>query len=132
MKKFSGFLLAVIFAVLLIGTAFADEKAHSFTLVNASGSTFSKMYLAPTGKAYWHLEQDKLKGGSLKSGESRKIELPKQSSAGHLPKHNRRYWDFAVELPNGKRYSWLHLEFLKFKKVEISKRNGKMHLTYFE
>ncbi|MBQ7197207.1 MAG: hypothetical protein IJS40_07340 [Synergistaceae bacterium] len=135
MKKILSICLIFVLVGLLVGTAFAnDDKEQTITLVNKSGSTFSKIYLAPTGKRYWHLKQDRLKieGGSLKDGESLEFTLPQQSSAGHLPKNSRRYWDFAVELPNGKRTNWLHIDFANVYKLEITKqKNGKLFLTYF-
>ena len=135
MKKFLRISLLFLLVALLIGVAFADNTdEQSFVLVNKSGSTFRKIYLAPTGKSYWHLTQDaiKIKNGTLKDGESMDITLPQQSSATYLSKRTRRFWDFGVELPNGKRHNWLKLNFADVYKIEITRnKNGSMHLTYF-
>ena len=108
-----------------------EDKEYDFILVNKFGSSFSSIYLAAHGKPYWHLEQDKVKGGSLKDGESRKILLPTQKSASYISQRKNYYCNLLIKLPSGKELQWLKIDFTDVYKIEITKQNGKPHLTRF-
>ena len=108
-----------------------QDKDYDFILVNNYGTTFSSIYIAATGKPYWHLEQDKVKGGSLKNGESMKITLPAQKSASYVSQRKSRYCNLLIKLPSGKELQWTRVDFENVYKIEITKKDGKHHLTRF-
>ena len=108
-----------------------QDKDYDFLLVNKSGTTFSSIYIALGGKPYWHLEQDKIKGGMLRNGDSREINLPRQKGASHLSQRKSRFCHLLIKLPNGQEWKWTNVDFEDVYKIEISKKDGKPHMTRF-
>lgn len=108
-----------------------QDKGYDFILVNKYGTTFSSIYIASAGKHYWHLEQDKVKGGNLKNGESMEINLPVQKSASYISPRKIRYCNLLIKLPSGKELQWTKVDFENVYKIEITKQDGKHHLTRF-
>lgn len=112
----------------------ADE--YDFVLVNNSGFTFRNIWMSHPGKPNW-TEQDKIKleNRKLENGESMKINLPAYRSVSYLPKRKARYYDIRVELPvevkNNKFWQWRKLDFSKVYKIEITRKDAGLHLTYF-
>ncbi len=109
-----------------------QDKGYDFILVNHYGTTFSSIYIAATGKPYWHLEQDKVPGGSLKNGDSMEITLPTQKSASYVSERKSRYCNLLIKLPSGKELKWVKVDFAYVYKIEIIKKDGKHHLVYYK
>ena len=145
-RRFTKFAQAVMF-VLLVSLVVAsgsvtlwaatkqgadEDDEYDFTLVNNSGRTFSKIWLGPSGELNW-TERNRLKlsNGSLESGESMQVRLPRNKSVSYLPAHKSRYYDIRVELPNGKATQWRKIDFATVYKIEITKKGGGLHLTRF-
>ena len=59
------------------------------------------------------------------------VTLPGQPGASYLSKRKVRYCNLLIKLPNGQKWEWLKIDFEGVYKIEITKKDGKPHLTRF-
>jgi len=110
MKRFT-FVLALI-SMLVFSTNVVFAGAQDFTLVNKTGVTITKLYVAPSKSNDW--EENILAKDVLLDGETFDIAFSGQKST---------FWDIRVEDNKGNYSEWEHFNLKEVSKVTL-KKNG--------
>ncbi len=115
-------LILVLAFILTANEAFCSESFVNFTLINKTGKTIHRIYLRPSDRFSWDLDNDEVSG----------IKLPLKSKKQiKIGAHNLResgsyvYWDLRVYFKNGQFWNWHELDLKGITKIELMK-NGEV------
>ncbi|MDK9706591.1 MAG: hypothetical protein OEL83_06030 [Desulforhopalus sp.] len=115
MKKI---LLALLFTVLLAGSAFAGDQ--DFTLVNHTGVEIHELYVSPAKMDDWG--EDVLTVDTLPDGEEVEIQFGRKEKAA--------YWDIKVVDQAGDSLEWPRLKLTEISTVTLAFEKGQPVATY--
>jgi len=106
-KMLKVMLMALIFSVVLTGTAFAGRQ--DFTLVNQTGRDIVNLYITPSNTFYW--DNDILGLDILPNGDYAHIRFSR--------KETDRYWDMKAEFSDGNDWIWEDIDLFSISRITL-------------
>jgi len=95
--------------------ASSTASDQDFALVNQTGVTIDKLYVAPHDSDDW--EEDILGADTLANGETLEIKFHRAEKAP--------IWDLRIEDKQGNSIEWENLNLLEISKVTLTYKDGK-------
>ena len=102
-------------ALLTVFTPPANAGDQDFTVVNKTGVTIHKLFVAPHESDDW--EENLLGKDALEDGETFDITFSRKEKAA--------MWDLKIEDKEGNAVTWENLNLLKISEVTLHYKNGK-------
>ena len=111
----AAFLCLFAVALLTVFTPAVNAGDQDFTVVNKTGVTIHKLFVAPHESDDW--EENILGKEALEDGDSLDITFGRKEKAA--------LWDLKIEDKEGNAVTWENLNLLKISEVTLHYKNGK-------